>query len=195
MQRNKKSLVAAFCFITLCFIALGAAPAYAGGGGGHSSIVDLLWYFVNFFVFFGFLFLITRKKFVAFWIKRSDDIEAAVTKGERELAKAKEELQAVELKLQGLAKEIETIRTDASNGLDAELSELKQNAETDRERLQEQTQSLLEAEKRNMEKDLRAQLADYVISEAEKRISEKLNADTDKDRRAYSAKVYGSALN
>lgn len=165
---------------------------FADGGAGHSGISSLTWYFINFFVFFSFLIYIAKDKVSSFIGSRSEQFKNALNKGKLELDEAKEQLRQVNSRLEKLPQDLEALKFEYQNLLNGRISEIEKNTEKDLKRMEEQTNSMIEAEKIKMEKNLINILSEHVINQAR----EKLGAtnETDRDRRRETFKAYAEII-
>lgn len=180
-------------YLTIILILISANTAFAAGDGqGHAGISSLTWYFINFFVFFAFLFYIAKNKFTAFVSKRSEEFETALNKGKLELEVANEKLREVDARIAKLPQDLEALKFEYQNLLNGRISEIEESTEKDLARMEEQATSMIEAEKKKMEKNLMEQLSEHIVNQAKERLGDV--SSTDKDRRKATFKAYASLI-
>ncbi len=187
-KNMKKALILSVIFTSL----LTADLALAASGGAHHtpSFSDLTWYLINFFVFFGALHLILRKKMLAAWAARSERIQGEVQKGEIALAQAKQQLAELEIKMQKLPQELEQIKAHGRQSGANEVALMIKTAEEEKEKIKQNANKLIAAERAAFERGVRIELAEHVYAEAEKRVVASQNKEADQQRRSAVLQNY-----
>lgn len=163
---------------------------------GHKPMIsDLFWYYINFTVFTVLLFLGLRKPFQNFWTKRRETIEADVTRGERQLQQAQEELSLAHVKHQQLNSRIEELIRNIRDEGHREAAELREEAKRQAERIKVQAERTAISERESVKRAVQSQLVNEVLERVERQLSTDITAENDRARRNAALKDLGALLN
>ena len=174
-------------------IFLATTPALllaAGEGGPHIS--HLFWYAVNFCLYVAFLFWLLRKPLGKFWVKRRDEIETAVTRGEREMQAAKAALMAATEKISNLTPEYlkDVVSQIEAEGYE-EAKKIVEAAHLSELQIKKNTAQSIKGEWVKSEQNVRQEIAERVIARATERVKATYSEEMDRQRRDKA--VAGSA--
>lgn len=170
-----------------CLLMLVLAPAgnlYAAAGHGPAKLVDLTWFAINFSLFCLFAFLLIRKPFVRFWTARSDEIAAAINKGELELAQAREKFANAQAELDKLTPVyLQKIAQDIEAEGIREAQSLIAQAQQKAEQVKNQAAVTLQAEQNAAELQVRKAVGESILAQVEKAVTAAYSVEQDKQRR------------
>ena len=170
--------------------------AIASSAAGHqTSFADTYKFWPSFAVFLALITYLLKTPLLTFWASRRVEIEEAVSAGERELEQANKLLQESQARLAKLDDEIQTLTENISEDAQRESQKLVQEAIERSKRIANQALSSVEAERKSAEVALRQQLADYVVSQAEKRIRAEMSTDSDAQLRQAAVGEIKTLLN
>lgn len=155
-----------------------ACAATEGGahGDGHGlNWGDFLWRIINFIIFVAIIWKFAGKKIADFFRGRREEIETKLTDLSTRREEAEQRLKDVEESIANLEQEKAKILEDFKSQGEAVKAAIIQKAEEEAEKMKAQAEYSIEQERRSALKDIRFQLADMVVSEAEDKIKGKLS--------------------
>lgn len=173
------------------FLIFSPAILFAAGGG-EPHISHLFWYAVNFCLYIAFLFWALRKPVGKFWIKRRDEIEVAVTRGEREMQAAKAALMAATEKISSLTPEyLSAVVSQIEAEGQEEAKKIVEAARLSELQIKKNTEQSIKGEWVKSEQNVRNEIAERVIARATERVKSIYSEEMDQQRREKA--VAGSA--
>lgn len=175
------------------FIALNVGIAFASseshGAHHEGSIWDLRWYWFNFIIYAGGMYLLLRGQAVRGWAARREAIQNAVRAGEIQLENANNALAAAQkrLAMTDSAAIHELISPIIQDG-EREAKRIVEQAQKQAVRIVEQAKLSVAVEQKSHETRLRRQVARTIVARAKERIQNELNADSDRALRSAAVK-------
>lgn len=167
-------------FLPLLIVLAQAISVCAATGGGADdghglNWGDFLWRIINFIIFVAIIWKFAGKKIADFFRGRREEIETKLTDLSARREEAEQRLQDVEQSIANLEQEKAKILEDFKDQGEAIKAAIIQKAEEEAEKMKAQAEHSIEQERRSALKDIRFQLADMVVSEAEDKIKGKLS--------------------
>ncbi len=185
--------------IAAVLLVLGVATlAYAAGDAEHGAEAahhglnwkDFLFRVINFVLVFGVIAKLGGKKIVGFFRGRTQAIETQLSDLDVRKAEAAKRLAEIEASISNLAEEKAKIEAEYRRQGEAVRDSIIAAAEAKAVQIREQAAASAEAEARVAEQQLRAELADAVVSAATTMLEKKLTAkDQEKLVDEYLTKV------
>ena len=172
----------------LCLAMFLFAPvfAFASSGEGHgeaAGIGSIFWYWINFILFVGMLYVLLRKPIATMWVDRAASISAAMDRADTELNDAEAKLLEARTKLDHVDEEMANVRELVAKEAQMEASAILDDARKKAEITLQRARETVLAEKSAAEKELRQQLADSVIAQASEILRQRISSDNDYERR------------
>ncbi|MEW6350000.1 MAG: ATP synthase F0 subunit B [Thermodesulfobacteriota bacterium] len=175
-----------------------ASMAFAAGGGGHGEETSawttnmLVWRVIDGLVLIVAMVLLLKKPLAEFFSARKTEIRLDLEEAEVQLEKAQKTLREYEVKLAGMATELETMRAEMKKSAEGESTKVVANAERMANAMVETAKLAAEQEVRKAKTSLRNEAVGLAVEMAEALIREKI---TDDDRKRivddYLGKVGG----
>jgi F-type H+-transporting ATPase subunit b len=154
-----------------------AALALAQGHEAEASDPWLGWKWANFAILAIGLGYLIRKSAPAFFKQRSEEIQKGIADAAREKKDAEVRAAAIELRLKGLDKEIEALRTNARAEIAAEGERIGRETEHRLERIQAQSAQEIALMSRAARDELRKYSAELALDLAQQRIRSRITSD------------------
>ena len=159
-----------------------AAPQHGGGaraGEGHAEtgFRDLVARLVNFGILVGVLVYFLRTPLATYLKNRSIQIRSELEAAAETRRVAREQLAAVDRRLQALPGEIAALKARGTEEIAAEEARIRQAAENERERLLEQARREIRVHLRVAERELRDHAARLAVGVAADRIKKEITTD------------------
>jgi F-type H+-transporting ATPase subunit b len=136
------------------------------------------WKWANFLILAGGLGYLISKSAPAFFEGRSKEILQGIEDGAKALQAAQARAAAVELRLAGIPKEIDRLRSDARTELAAESQRIQGETARHIQKLQQQATQEITLMTRASRAELRRYSADLALQLAEQRIRSRMTAET-----------------
>jgi len=136
------------------------------------------WKWANFAILAAGLGFLIAKNAPAFFEARSKEILQGIADGTKALKEAQARSATVELRLAGIQKEIDNLRSDARAEMAAEEQNIQRQTEKHLQRLQEQSAQEIALMTRGSRDELRKYSADLALDLAEQRIRVRMNKET-----------------
>jgi len=149
------------------------APAAHEGASPWTIVARLF----NFAVVAGTLVYFLRSPFMAFMVKRGEEIRAALVQAAELERKSAGQLAELDRRLAALPGEIDALRARGMADVAAEEARIRTAAEADRERLVEQARRQIDFQLRVARRELVAHAADLAVSVASERIRNTIRDD------------------
>lgn len=162
-------------------VALHPAAVFAAAGHGHEpSFMDLKWFWVNFLIYVGLIYVLCRKPLAKAWQSRRFTIQAAIAEAQKEAAVAKQALHEAEQKLAALPADTAKLAADIEREAQRESADILLAAKTRAERLAAQAKDLAEAERKATESAIRRELVSLAMKKAQERLQKEITPQSDK---------------
>lgn len=139
-------------------------------GNGPAFLVQLL----NFAIYAGGLILILRGVLSAMFKSRREELEAALSRSERDRSEAEAQLQELEAKMAGLEGELAGILGKAESDAEAERQRVLESARAEAEQILLHAKAEIEMQQRQAEQELRALVAELAVEGAAARLEARL---------------------
>lgn len=177
---NLKSLTVVTLLILLPVTAIAA-----GGGGAHHApdISHLTWYWFNFLVYCGILYILLKKPVTGFWHQRWQAIESKINKGEKALLAAEEELRIARENMANLEDSIAALKKQVAEETRHEEEALLQDSKVQVERIEKQLAMTIDSEQQVSQRELQDDLARKVLAKTEKELRQYFDSGKDKEYR------------
>ncbi len=166
--------------------------AAAGHGGGETTerLLDLLYRFINFIIFFGVLFFLLRKPLKQALADRRDSIKKELQELETKKEEANREFQALEKRISNIKEEREAILAEYKDEAEKEKQKIIENAHKTASRIIDQSQITIQQEMQKANQALRQEMSDMAVRMAEDLLKKNI---TENDQKVligeYLAKV------
>lgn len=142
----------------------------AGNTSGHGSPMDLIPAFINFTILFVVLFKLLKKPVSEFFKTKHSEIKSLVEAASIKAQDAQRMLEDQKKKTSNLENELLEIEKDSNNLIDNFQETYKVEVSERIERLKEDTQSKINAEKKAGFDDLNKELLNEVVAQAKNKI-------------------------
>ncbi len=152
--------------VVILLSSLVASVAFAAGGGGHGSPVDLIPPFLNFAVLFGFLGYKLTPVFRKHFTSKHKEVKETAERAQTLKHEAEMKLEQQEKKNQTLSKTIEEIKTQAQKEIEKYKAEKAKENEERIAKLKEDAESKIEMQKHEYITALNSELVDLIVSKA-----------------------------
>ncbi len=159
----------------------GAADATPEEASHDGGMVDFVARLLNFGILAGALVYLLRGPVTKYLGDRQDQLRSDLVNAAQMRKTANEQLANIEQQLAALPSEIENLRTQGTSEIAAEEARIAKVAETERERLLEQTRREMDRQVLVVLRDLRVEAAELATSIATTRISQTMT-DNDQQR-------------
>ncbi|MCB0320077.1 MAG: ATP synthase F0 subunit B, partial [Bdellovibrionales bacterium] len=157
--------------------------ALASSGAGHvPSFRDTFIYWPNFIVFLGVMYFLLRKPFVDYWQTRAETIADALNAGRRAREEAQFELSQAESRYARVDEEVKGLIARIATESDAEAAKIVTDAEARARKITERAEQSRIAERNSLEIRLREELAESVVSEAQRILKNELSSASGEGR-------------
>ena len=180
---NRKQLLT--LALQLAPVTLFAADESGSRGEGWLApiwgVPMIVWQLVNLALVVALFYYLLKVRLPAFFKNRAIEIENALKKAREEEAVAKQKLQELEDKMDGLEEEISKIRRDAGESAEREKAALRKKAEDSASWLRAEAEEEFKKRERDAEKRLREAVVSEAIAMARAMIGQSLN-DADKEK-------------
>lgn len=154
----------------------GETPEHATGG--HSlHWGDFLWRVANFIIFVAIIWKFGGKKIADYFRGRREEIETKLTDLSSRREDAEKRLQEVEQNIANLEQEREKILEEFRQQGEEQKAAIIEKAKQEADKMREQAQRTAEQERRSALQRIRADLAEMVVTDAEKKIKDKLDKE------------------
>ena len=161
-------------FLPFCLLLLSSTAAFASSDGHDLPWGNFAFRIANLALFGGVIYYFFGKKIAAFFRGRSESIATEISTLEQRKIDAQEQLAQVEASIASLDKERSEILAAYERQGESMKAEIIANAEKSARQITEQAKVAAENEIAQAVGAMRAQLADEIISAAEKALSKKL---------------------
>lgn len=162
-------------------LALHPAVVFAQSEHEHeASITDLKWFWVNFLIYIGLLYVLCRKPLAKAWQARRLAIQDSIAEAQKDAAIAQQALLEAQRKLAALPTETAKLATDIEREAQRECTDIFVAAKTRAERLAAQAKDLAEAERKATEAAIRRELVTLALKKAEERLQKEITPQSDK---------------
>lgn len=153
-----------------------AAPAQAAVEGDPvQTATGWVFRILNFLVVFGGLAYVLRRFGLPFFTRRSERIAHAIAEASRMRQAAEAELRAIEEKLNGLEAEIAELRSQAQREAAREAERIRELARKEAEKIHRAAQAEIAAAERAAELELKAFAARIAVERAEAILRKQMN--------------------
>ena len=153
----------------------------AGSGESNLDWAGFGWRVLLFVVFIALLFKLLKKPVVNALVKRTADIEKALSNAEKAKAEALAQVKEYEAKMVALEKELVEMKDNALKAAEKERELILADAEKTVAKMKRFALNMIEAETAKAKADLRKELAEMASAEAERRIEKDLKGDKSKE--------------
>ena len=183
-SRTVQSILFFVTVSTLLLTNVAAVLAESEEGGHHAGHVPadvstLIPYAVNFSLYVLLLVVTLRKPLSSFWSNRVTTLEASVSAGQLETAKATETLRAAQIRAASINSEIDRIKNDIGKDAKTEAQEILKSAHERALRIREQGRSLAEGDSNHARASYRQKLSKLVVSKASELLKNDVTAAID----------------
>jgi F-type H+-transporting ATPase subunit b len=144
------------------------APVFAAEGGG--GLMESVWRFANFAILVGLLVYFLKSPFVGYLVARSAQIRQDLVTAAEMRAAATAQLAEIDRKMQALPAELEALRRQGAEDVQAEQARIAEAAADERTRLLEQTRREIDMRLRLARRELTEHAAQLAVGVAEQRI-------------------------
>ena len=163
---------------TALFFTLAPVCAFAASSGEHDlDWAGLGWRVLLFVIFITLLYKLLKKPVVNVFVKRTEDIEKALSNAEKAKAEALAQVKEYEAKMVALEKELVEMKENALKAAEKERELILADAEKTVAKMKRFALNMIEAETAKAKADLRKELAEMAAAEAEKRIEKDLKGE------------------
>lgn len=193
-RRNRLKVPVRLLGASLLFSVVLPAVASAAGGAHHGepTFWDTKYYWVNFLLYVGLLYVLLKKPVSAGWNGRTATIAEAVNRGKLQLEKAEADLREARSRLASVDAEIAKIKSDIRRDTDLEGKQIIEDSRARAVRIVHQGKASAEAEKKALDLQLRRELAEAVLERAEAQIRRDVTAESDRGlRKAALSGMHG----
>ncbi|MDR2668638.1 MAG: F0F1 ATP synthase subunit B [Desulfovibrio sp.] len=162
----------------LCMLLASALPALADAAGGeaHGDWANTAWRVANLILFIAVIRHFFGKKIAAFFKGRSEGIAAELAALEAAKAEAARKLEEVEKRIAGLEQERLALTAEYRAQGETLRAAIIAGAEEEAKRIAAGAQTTAENEIKAAVEAVRAELAEAIVTEAEKMLAERLTA-------------------
>ncbi|MBW2624490.1 MAG: ATP synthase F0 subunit B [Deltaproteobacteria bacterium] len=179
MSRKRAFSIFAVALV-LGLVAVGVVwVSKAGETSSSRKIWDLVWLFINFFIFMFILVKYGRKPITEFLSKYGSDIDKDLKNTKSLLAKAEEEFRQGEGKLAELDKKIEELEELTKMQAERAREKILEGAEESSKMIISQARDLAGHEIQKARAAAKTELVEMALEEAEKKIREQLQPQDD----------------
>jgi F0F1-type ATP synthase membrane subunit b/b' len=179
-KTTQRSLMKALLCSAL--VLLQTTSAYAAGGG-HGTIADTLWPWVNFTLYLFILGALLKKPFAQAWKTRREMIEQDVNSGAKELQAAEQLLRNAQSRLAALEAQGKQLGESINQDSRRESAQIIDEAQRRSEFLLQQANETIDAEKRQAEGLVRKEIARKVLERTTELLKQEITPDVDRDLR------------
>jgi F-type H+-transporting ATPase subunit b len=170
--------------------AVAFAAEQGGDGGGSARVMNLVWRIINFIIFLAIIYKVAGKRIKDFFSSRRHQIENELKDLDTRRSEAENRLKEIEQSIANLEQEREQILEQARKQGESIKENIISKAKESAEQIKERAQAAAEQERQQIVDELRSELAERVVGEAEKMISERLTKeDQEKLVNEYLTKV------
>ena len=178
MRRAILCIIAGLVF-ALCAVPQEPSPETKQAGEEHDPWIA--WKWANFLLLAGGLGYLIAKNAPALFTQRSREIEEALLEGAKAKQEAEARAAAIEKRLAGLDREVESLRQTAHAETAAEGERLRLETERHLQRIQQQTAQEVELMINAARSDLRKYAALLALELAEQRIHSRMTKDVQEE--------------
>lgn len=175
----KKTLAAVFSVFPVYAFAADAAEVHKGWA--DLDWAGLGWRVFIFVIFAAILYKILKKPLVNMLVKRTADIEKALSDAEKAREAALAQVREYESKMASLERELADMKSNALKAAEKERELILAEAEKTVAKMKRFAVSMIEAETAKAKADLRRELAELASAEAEKRIEKDVRGEKAQD--------------
>jgi F-type H+-transporting ATPase subunit b len=151
------------------------APLFAAEGGG--ALMDSVYKFANFAILAGLLFYFLKSPIAGYLAGRSAQIRQDLVTAAEMRATATAQLAEIKERMQALPAELEALRRQGAEDVEAEQARIAAAAAEERTRLLEQTRREIDMRLRIARRELTEHAAQLAVGVAEQRIRRTITAD------------------
>lgn len=171
-----KKLLTVFIFL-IPSMALAAGDAAAH----HYDWAGLFWRIATSVVFIFILYKLLKNPIKKFVTNRSLEIETALNNALKANEEAKAKLRDYEEKVSKLEADLEAMKNNALKGAEKEREMILVDTEKSIEKMKKLALNMIEAETLKAKNDLRKELAELAVADAEKRLTEAVKGEKAKE--------------
>ncbi len=169
--RSAGCLAVRFYLLSAALV-LGASEAMASPGEGHApSVWDLRFFWFNFVLYVGLLYVLLRKVIASGWEARRQRVERSVVSATTEMHTADKELRSIEAMVKDLKSDQEKARAEVLALANDEAASILSAAEERASRIRSQAKELLKGERRSAEASFRSSLVARAVELARSKFS------------------------
>ena len=154
-----------------------AAESHEGGDEAHGSPWGFIGKIVNFAILVGALVYFLRAPIAKYLGDRGVQIRSDLTTAARLTEEARAQVAALDARLQQLPGEIASLRARGQDEIAAEDARIRAEAQTDRERILDETKREIDLQLRLAHRELVTHAADLAIQIARGRVAERITDD------------------
>jgi F-type H+-transporting ATPase subunit b len=151
------------------------APLFAAEGGG--ALMESVYKFANFAILAGLLFYFLKSPIAGYLAGRSAQIRQDLVTAAEMRATATAQLAEIKERMQALPAELEALRRQGAEDVEAEQARIAAAAAEERTRLLEQTRREIDMRLRIARRELTEHAAQLAVGVAEQRIRRTITAD------------------
>lgn len=175
-MKNWKVVVSFLLMLLLCS-AIALAAEQGGDEGGSGRGMNLVWRLINFIIFAAIIYKVAWKRIKDFFSSRKHQVENELKDLDTRRKEAENRLKQIEKNIANLEQEREQILDEARKQGESIKEKIISSAHESAEQIRHRAKAAGEQEGQQIVDELRSDLAEMVINEAEKMITQRLSKD------------------
>jgi F0F1-type ATP synthase membrane subunit b/b' len=185
----------AYAAVLVIISAMNPGHAFASGAGESHGYGYLFWYWINFLLYVGVMYLLLKGMIAKGWSARREKIQNDIEAGKRSLESAMKRFDSAKSRASVVESEITAMLEGIERETDGEVKKILADAERHATEIKKSATQNLTQEGKAQKESMQREIADLVLARAEDMLKSSLTKDKDKSLRDAAITGLQAAIN